>query len=255
MSACGLCQTEETEIKNTNSGKEKLTKKQVTNETMDNMKNQDAQANVVENKRNQPTLAAEDEEKKVEQPRKTNRLALREVTNNFQKEGIPDFWIDRIQMQNAYSLKEKGWKVQVKWQDSSIEGAGTGCFVQEDVKKGQLVRAATTGKNLIRFRDKSELPKNMSSVTKNYISNYCAQVDDFVMIFLPGNCFNHSSDPNIDMLIADEKTLHMVACKDMKAGEEIFQDYYTFGEPPEYLKELAKNEKMELVFTGYNAYL
>jgi len=208
------------------------------------MKNQETSAPV--------DCATEDKEKMVEQ---RDSMILREIKNNFHEEGIPEFWMDRYKMQNAYSREAKGWKVQVKWEVSPIIGAGVGVFVAEDVKEGQVLRLANTGRNLIRFRKKSDLPQNMSSVTKNYISNYCGQVDDFTMLFLPGNCMNHAAEPNTIMVAADEETIHCVACQDIKAGTELTQDYNSFGEPPEYLKELSKNESMELVFSGYNEFL
>jgi len=208
------------------------------------VKNQETSAPVV--------CDTEDKEKMVEQ---RDSMILRKLKSNFPKEGIPEFWMDRYKMQNAYSLEAKGWKVQVKWEVSPIIGAGVGVFVTEDVKEGQVLRLANTGRNLIRFRKKSDLPKNMSSVTKNYISNFCGQVDDFTMLFLPGNCMNHAIEPNTIMVAADEETIHIVACHDIKAGTELTQDYLSFGEPPEYLKELAKNESMELVFSGYNGFL
>ena len=203
----------------------------------------------------QSALVAEDEEKKVQQLEKFNVLGLQEVCDNFRKEGVPAFWIDRFKMQNAYSLEAKGWKVQVNWKESSITGAGVGVFVGEDVEKGQLIREAITGKNLIRLRNKSDLPKNPSSVTKNYFTNYCSQVDDFTYIYLPGNCKNHSTDPNTILKVADEETLHLVACKDMKAGMELTGDYYACGEPPKYLTDFAAIHKIDLLFSGYNSFM
>lgn len=270
MTARGICHTKETEENNSGFGefagdKDKLIQKPV---PKDDIKNQSVLGTAApkgvkiqnsledtKNNQDQPGLMAEDEVKNVQQQERATKLVLQDVSDNFLKEGIPAFWLDRIQMQNAYSLEAKGWKVKVNWGESSISGAGVGAFVGEDVEKGQLMRIAKTGKNLIRFRDQSKLPKNMSLVTKNYISNYVGQVDDFVMIFLPGNCFNHSIDPNIDMIPADEETIHLIACKDMKAGTELTQNYYTFGKPPKYLQDLAKDEQMELTFPGYNSFL
>jgi len=240
---CPCCQCKsEVDINDDAGEKEKLTKKSDTNETTDGSKHQ--KALVEENKANsKPTAEGEVD----------NQLSLVEITNNFLTEGIPDFWADGIQMQNAYSLEAKGWKVQIAWRESTITGAGTGCFVEEDVNKGQLLRVAQTGKNLIRLREESDLPKNMSSITKNYFSNSCAQIDDFVFILVPGNGFNHSSDPNVEAIVADEETLHVLAVKDMKAETELSWNHDTFGEPPQYLKEFAKNEEIELVFSGKNA--
>jgi len=197
----------------------------------------------------------EDWDQKVQEPAKDSKLVLQDVIDNFVKVGIPDFWVNRFEMQNAYTVKEKGWKVQVRWGQSPIIEAGVGVFVTEDVQKGQLIRRARNGKNLIQFWERAGLPKEMSPSTKVYISNYCCQVEDnFVCIFIPGCCYNHSSDPNVEMIIPDEETIH-VAAKNITAGTEILGDYYSFGEPLKYLKELAKNEKMELVFPGYNLFL
>jgi len=266
-----LCQTEETETMTSDfeepgDDKEKLTKKQVTsNCTKNGTKNQRAladavlngdelQNDLVENKtnRSQTVLAAKDKE---DQSEDTDKLALHEIWNNFLTEGIPGFWIDRYKMQNSYSLKAKGWKVHMEWRESSIRGAGVGAFVKEDVEKGQLVRLAKAGNNLIRFREKSDLPKNPTPVTVNYVSNYCGQVDDFTMIFLPGNCFNHSVDANVIMVPVDEETIHIVASHNIKAGTELTQDYYSFGTPPKYLEEFATKYNIGLVFSGYNEYL
>jgi len=197
-----------------------------------------------------------DEVKNVQRSEEGSKLALQDVIANFVKEGIPAFWADRYKMQNAYSLKAKGWKVQVRWGESPIAGAGVGVFAAEDAEKGQLLRLAKNGKNLIRFRERSDLPEKMSPVTKDYITNYCAQIDDrFIMIFLPGCCYNHSDDPNIEMVVADEETIHLVAVKNIAAGTELLGDYQSFGEPPKYLKELARNESMDLIFPGYNSFL
>jgi len=218
----------------------------------DDIKNQSVLAVAVSK---DAVLVAEEVEKKVQQP-EGSELVLQGIINNFVKEGIPAFWADRYNMQKAYSLKAKGWKVQVRWGQSPICGAGVGVFADEDVKKGQLIRLATHGKNLIRFRKQSDLPKKMSPGTKDYISNYCAQIDDrFVMIFIPGCCYNHSIDPNVKMIVADEETIHVLAVKNIEAGTELLGDYNSFGEPPKYLKEFAKNERMDLVFPGYNSFL
>jgi len=267
MTACCICHTKETEENNSGFGefagdKDKLIQKPVPKDDIKNQatiasKGVEIQNDLEDTKTNQDqrSLIAEDEDKKVQQDERAIKPVLQDVSDNFLTEGIPAFWSDRQQMQNAYSLEAKGWKVQVNWGESSISGAGVGAFVGEDVEKGQLIRVAETGKNLVRFRDQSDLPKNMSMVTKNYISNYCGQVDDFAMIFLPGNCFNHDIDPNIDMIAADEETIHLLAAKDMKAGTELTQNYYTFGKPPKYLEDLAKDQQMDLVFSGYNSFL
>jgi len=156
----------------------------------------------------------EDWDQKVQEPAKGSKLVLQDVIDNFVKEGIPDFWVNRFEMQNAYTLKEKGWKVQVRWGQSPIIGAGVGVFVTEDVQKGQLIRRARNGKNLIRFWERAGLPKEMSPATKDYISNYCCQIEDnFVCIFIPGCCYNHSTDPNVEMIVPDEETIHVVTAQ------------------------------------------
>jgi len=194
-------------------------------------------------------------ENKTEHPEEGSKMALAAICENWKRDGIPDFWKDRKKMQSAYSIQAKGWKVKMKWGNSCIPGGGIAAFIGEDVKDGQVIRATKDGENMIRLWDESWIPKNATAITKDYIANYCGQIKDFTVLFLPGNGFNHSNESNVVWQALDEKTVQIVATCDIEAGTELTQNYLTFGKPPEFLTKFAKDNNTCLVFEGYNSFL
>jgi len=63
-------------------------------------------------------------------------------------------WNDRIGLQNRYSLKEKGWKVEVGWRPTPY---GAGVFSEEDILAGKILRKGILNVNLTKFESTADI--------------------------------------------------------------------------------------------------
>jgi len=63
-------------------------------------------------------------------------------------------WNDRIGLQNRYSLKEKGWKVQVGWRPTPY---GAGLFSKEIIPTGTILRKGILNVNLKEFESITDI--------------------------------------------------------------------------------------------------
>ena len=54
---------------------------------------------------------------------------------------------------------------------------------------------------------------------------------------------------------SDTTVVHMIATRDIQAGEEILYDYRLFGQAPDFVLEFAKDHELTLSFPGCNDYV
>jgi len=144
--------------------------------------------------------------------------------------------------------KDSGFLVQTEVKESSVPGGGSGRYVLEDVKKGQIVRMTTLigphekprpGTTLVtnnakalldclNYKDVKGMPTNNEQIVHFAGTPFNVSEDnESVYHWAPFNCTNHSSDPNIVLALppVEDGHLYLVALRDMLAGDELFHDY------------------------------
>ena len=107
---------------------------------------------------------------------------------------------------------------------STIPGAGLGCFAGEDIKEGTLIWEFNP--LMDRIYTKACLSK-MSELEIDFINTYAYSHNGLYILCIDnGRFFNHSEEPNT-LDPADQYCSY--AKRDIKKGEEILSNYYTFG--------------------------
>ena len=139
---------------------------------------------------------------------------------------------------------------------SSIPGAGTGRFFVEDQKKGTIIRKQKIGSDSLHvIKTRDELDKYNLQLLKHFGHSkpkHSELKTNYVYLNFPPMNTNHSEDNNIDFIyVHDEKITYLT--KDVKAGDEIFQNYRNFEKVDwfeEYLHgkgEISARELGELI--------
>lgn len=137
-------------------------------------------------------------------------------------------------------------------QPSSIQGAGTGRFFVEDHEKGTIIRKQKMGSdNLHVIKNKDELDKYNLQLLKHFGHSkpkHSELKTNYIYLNFPPMNTNHSEDNNIDFIyVHHEKITYLT--KDVKAGDEIFQNYRNFERVywfEEYLHEKGEISAREL---------
>lgn len=110
---------------------------------------------------------------------------------------------------------------------STIENAGIGVFATHDITKDTFLRlfgSKSTEEESVRTIKKSEVPE--------MFHDYCKDMGEEIICpkdfghISTGWYLNHSKTPNAYKIAYD-----WYALRDINAGEEIFIDYNTLGEP------------------------
>ena len=174
-------------------------------------------------------------------------MAMERTIGKIKAEGFPLSWSDPLYVQSCFTLEEKGYLKKVSWGVSSIPGAGIGLFAEELIKKGERIRLCEEGRNTIVFKSEKDIPPIEGTYTLQYITDNLFQLNGLCTVYIPFNCCNHSSTPNIK---AD-----CVALRDIYPGEEILDDYASWGDPPKWLAAFADKHDIQLTFTGYNDFV
>ena len=139
----------------------------------------------------------------------------------IKKNGIPSFWVNTADMQEAYSLEVKGWTKKVHWKESTVSGAGLGVFASELIPKGTSYRILKDEQNLIVFKGPEDIPP-LTEATKSVIGNYILQIDGLCFIMVPGSTVNHNSKgANTKVEKISNIEVHGIATIDIGVGEDI----------------------------------
>jgi hypothetical protein len=199
------------------------------------------------------------------------------VLDYFQQQEQVHDWNDRIALQSRWSLMRKGWKVAVDWKETEY---GIGVFAGEAIAAGTLLRLGKNGRNLLQFKcredieafcgDGSDYQQRLSYV-KDYLWGYCTNTDEqgykvpdstdadrFFGMWLPGNGLNHNFSPNTVYRTLQGGTddgIMLVALTDIKAGQELYDDYRRHGDAPAWLLEFAKDKHVTLNFPDCNDFV
>lgn len=136
--------------------------------------------------------------------------------------------------------------VEIKYEIKEVPGKGRGIFVAEDIPKGTVWynydKAVASGSSII--RNKKEFCELVSSLSREEITVmlqlvYCIDEDHVNDIRGdPARFTNHSREPNSSLLPNNSS----VFSRDMKAGEEILEDYRLYADPSWYSELLEKYE-------------
>lgn len=201
-------------------------------------------------------------------------------------------WDDRIGMQSAWTNMEKGWKVEVDWRETPF---GAGLFAAQDIPSGTLLREGNNGINLIQFHSIEDIETfckgdgdsgtaayhSKLSYVKDYMWGFNPNadgegydiVDDktagklsaeheaerFFGMWVPGNGLNHSPSPNTVYRPAinggTDVGIDLVALRDIREGEELFDDYRRHGSAPAWLLKFASKNNVSLNFAECNDFV
>lgn len=177
-------------------------------------------------------------------------------------------------------VTSSGFQIRTEVKASQIPGGGRGRYVLEDVPAGTVVRHTTLvpGSEVthglkpgttVRTTEESTLTAvfDMPDVeglptTLEQIANFCGtpvgltEDNPYTFHWTPCNYFNHSAEPNVEIQHGrgEEAGTHIlvVAVRDIRAGEELFQDYRLFHNPV-WFKEFCKRQGVVDTETlGYN---
>lgn len=144
--------------------------------------------------------------------------------------------------------------LKIKYYISSDRYGGNGVFPDQDIKKGELVWKFDDA-NICIWKDSycKQLFKTFDDKTLTDILTYNYFRHDFMidMRFDNGRYINHSKDPNILSgyeinrqfgfeKYKDDELLNSYAIKDISKDMEILDDYNTYSDSPEWIKDLEK---------------
>lgn len=180
-------------------------------------------------------------------------------------------WDDRQALQDAFTLAEKQWQVQVYWKSTPY---GIGLFAGQDITKGQVLRIGTNGDNLISFQsvqDVDEFCQGSDSklrYVKDYLWGFYLNADEsgyplnmsqrFFGMWVPGNGLNHCETPNTVYRAREGGTkvgIQLVALSNIQNGDELYDDYRRHGPAPQWLQEWATLHQVSLNFAGSNDFV
>jgi len=194
-------------------------------------------------------------------------------------------WNDRVGMQAKWINEEKGWKVDVEWK---LGPFGAGLFACQDIPNGTVLRVGKNGVNLVGFQsikdiesfcggeaEDREVYNAKLTYVKDYMWGFSASNTDgrgydidtpdnqkkerFFGMWCPGNGLNHNTNPNtVYRASANGGTddgINLVAISDIKAGDELFDDYRRHGSAPDWLLQFAKKYNVTLNFAECNDFV
>lgn len=133
--------------------------------------------------------------------------------------------------------------INTEIKSSTIENGGNARFFNEDVKKGTIIRKQEIGSESLQIlKNKNELDEIDIDILKHYahsVPKDCRFHTNFIFINHPYLYTNHHSDPNVRFQYTYAYK-YTITTRDVKKGEEMFQDYSSFKKVDwfeKYLKE------------------
>jgi hypothetical protein len=137
-------------------------------------------------------------------------------------------------------------KYPMEFRKSQIEGAGNGAFAAVNIPKGTcLRRVAVADGTLVRFRSEQEIMLagwDIDDAVNYGIGHFR---DPSSIYFLnPGTAMNHADktrEPSVKYVHDEEGVLELWTVKDVKAGEEMFNQYHKDFAPCRWYDELQQS--------------
>jgi SET domain-containing protein len=122
-----------------------------------------------------------------------------------------------------------GLLVKTYLAESTIPGAGVGCFAAEFIPQGEKIWELDTSLDRVYSQKEYE---QMNEANKNFLNTYAYKYNGLYILCVDnGRFFNHSQT---DFNTHDPKNEHCTyANRDIKAGEEILSNYKSFGSSDE----------------------
>ena len=121
--------------------------------------------------------------------------------------------------------------IKSKVDPSTIENGGNARFFDQDVKKGDIIRKQEIGSESLQlFKNKDEVDKIDDDILKHYahsVPKDCRFHTNSIFINNPYLYTNHNSDSNIGFQYTYAYK-YTITTRDVKKGEEMFQDYSSF---------------------------
>jgi SET domain len=215
--------------------------------------------------------------------------SLQSLRHHLAKDSKQGLWNDRLALQSLWTLQEKGWRVAVEWKET--QHCGVGVFATEPVRAGSVLRVGRNGRNLIQFKDTSEILAFCGAEGNDEYRGRLAYVQDYLWGFnpthtdqrgyptqqsssdhtdsdfhderffgmwLPGNGLNHSTTPNtVYQALAGgtEEGIALLALVDIAKGHELYDDYRRHGSAPIWLKDFARTNNVTLNFSDCNDFV
>jgi len=127
-----------------------------------------------------------------------------------------------------------GYNVATEVKSSGVPAAGRGRFACQDIPKGTIIRSVKAGgAHMVAYKTPAELEAVGDwDWVVNFIHTPADDTDmakkDFVYGCRPMHYHNHSLEPNCFVRWADDCRI-TVALRDIKSGEEFFENYVLFG--------------------------
>ena len=123
---------------------------------------------------------------------------------------------------------QSGFNIKYKVATSRF---GRGIFAEENISKGTLVWSGVYGRNVRRFINEkevrlwlAEMPND--NVRKEWLQFPIVYDGGFELDMDDGRFLNHSPDPNIGYPSMEDN--RCFALRDIKKGEELFEDYNSY---------------------------
>ena len=188
-------------------------------------------------------------------------------------------WDDRVGLQDRFTPKEKGWRVAVEWRSTPY---GAGVFANEDIVDGTILRCGVLGVNLKKFSSIADIEDYCQSgetddagrrAKMNYVKDYLwgfnkdadamgydkagvlpPDSDRFFGMWIPGNGLNHNETPNM-VYKTSADGIDLVALGDIRAGDELYDDYRRHGLSSPWLKEFSSIYNVTLNFADCNDFV
>ena len=176
---------------------------------------------------------------------------------DFIEKGV--WWSSTEELQASMTLEEKGWRVNVHWEEEFRNGKsiGLGVFADQDIPKGTVMRDYIIGQTILLFTKSVNFPVASDLATLDYLQHHACKCPclkdqhEILMVNVPGSSFNHGLNPNIRP-VCTKSAIQGVAIRDIKKGEALQNNYHNNGEAPEWFTEIlsANLGNKECTFDG-----
>lgn len=128
--------------------------------------------------------------------------------------------------------------ISTEVKESSIEGAGKGVFTTVPIKKGDIIWSYDPN-HCLQISEEQLLSLDKCSDDKHLLKEflmfcYCEPTLEKIIFLCDESRFtNHSDTPNCGVVATNS-----VALRDINEGEEICEDYRTYGTMPKKIQDL-----------------
>jgi hypothetical protein len=147
-----------------------------------------------------------------------------------------------------YNIMEGGFLIETEVKHSSIPGAGRGRFFAHDCLVGKIIRIQDMDTDLNIYKNVADIVSENKELVLNFAHSRCKDSDiDSTHVYVNKIPFytNHSSTNNISFRIRTGKKLTYTT-RDVKAGEEMLQNYEEYTPVPWYENYLFSIDKISL---------